>query len=429
MGVDCVALLVPVLLLQRYDDLLTAGATLALVGSSNLYRPRLNVSLLDEVPPVIGCLLAATGLVAALHTLWHPHGGSNQFLIYAPIAALSLSAGRSGTTLLVRLARQLGIAVHPTLIVGSGPLTDSLVRPLLESRQYGLQPVGWLADEEPVDQGALTRLPRLGNVSELRETVRSTGASVILVSSGGFVESRLLDLIREGSSLQCQLFVVPRFPGSRYSRPDQVGAVTLTRLSLERFMGLRRVLKRGFDIVLSTTALLLMLPVIAVCALAVRIECGGPVLYKQERLGANGRPFTLLKFRSMTPHSIKEGDTAWSIAGDPRVGPVGRVLRRFALDEIPQLWNILRGDMTFVGPRPERPFFVRLFTDTVPDYKHRLRVRPGLTGLAQVNGLRGDTSIEDRARHDNYYIEEWSLWLDFKVILRTMSEVLRGTGS
>ncbi|MGH9105877.1 MAG: sugar transferase [Acidimicrobiales bacterium] len=426
-AVDALALLVPVFFLQHYYDLLTAVVTLALAASSDLYRPRLKVSLLDELPPVIGRLLAATGLVATVGTLWS-HAPPRQFLTYAAIAAASLSAGRALTTFLVRLARHRGIVAHPTVIVGSGDVTDSLVRSLASSREYGLQPIGWLADEDVAHHRSQLRAPRLGNVSELPGVVRSTGASVVIVSLGGFVESRLLDLIREGSSLGCQLFVVPRFPGSQFAQPDHIGAVCLTRLSIQRHTGIRRALKRAFDIALAAIALLVLLPVIATCALAVRIECGGSVLYKQLRLGANGQPFTLLKFRSMIPLTSNEGDTTWSIAGDPRVGPVGRVLRRFALDELPQLWNILRGDMTFVGPRPERPFFVRLFTDTVPDYKHRLRVPPGLTGLAQVNGLRGDTSIEDRARHDNYYIEEWSLWLDFKVLLRTVGEVLRGTG-
>jgi lipopolysaccharide/colanic/teichoic acid biosynthesis glycosyltransferase len=130
----------------------------------------------------------------------------------------------------------------------------------------------------------------------------------------------------------------------------------------------------------------------------------------------------------MRPSTETESQTRWSVADDPRVGPVGRFMRRTSLDELPQLWNILRGDMTIVGPRPERPFFVDRFSADYPDYAMRHRVPVGLTGLAQVSGLRGDTPISDRARFDNYYIENWSLWLDVKVILRTVAEVVRGGG-
>jgi lipopolysaccharide/colanic/teichoic acid biosynthesis glycosyltransferase len=158
------------------------------------------------------------------------------------------------------------------------------------------------------------------------------------------------------------------------------------------------------------------------------IDGGPPIFFRQERIGRYGKPFELIKFRSMRPASEHEAQTNWSIAHDRRVSPIGRFLRRTSLDELPQLWNILRGDMTVVGPRPERPYFVERFSAEHPGYAMRHRVPVGLTGLAQVSGLRGDTPISDRARFDNYYIENWSLWLDVKVLLRTVSEVFRGGG-
>jgi lipopolysaccharide/colanic/teichoic acid biosynthesis glycosyltransferase len=152
------------------------------------------------------------------------------------------------------------------------------------------------------------------------------------------------------------------------------------------------------------------------------------VLFKQLRVGIDGRGFELLKFRSMKPATDLESETKWNIGDDERVGRVGRFLRRSSLDELPQLWNILRGDMTLVGPRPERPHFVAQFTESHPRYTARHRVPAGLTGWAQVHGLRGDTSIEDRARFDNFYIENWSLWLDVKIIFWTVAQIVRGTG-
>jgi exopolysaccharide biosynthesis polyprenyl glycosylphosphotransferase len=188
-------------------------------------------------------------------------------------------------------------------------------------------------------------------------------------------------------------------------------------------------LKRVFDVVVSGIALLILAPVMLACALAVRLEGGRGVLFRQERVGLDGRPFELLKFRSLRPADDDESRTRWNVANDHRMGRVGRFLRQTSLDELPQLLNILRGDMSLVGPRPERPHFVHEFTREFPRYAARHRVPAGLTGLAQVHGLRGDTSIEERAQFDNAYIETWSLWSDVKIMLRTAWAVVRGTGS
>jgi lipopolysaccharide/colanic/teichoic acid biosynthesis glycosyltransferase len=152
------------------------------------------------------------------------------------------------------------------------------------------------------------------------------------------------------------------------------------------------------------------------------------VLFWQERVGMDGRTFRLCKFRSLRPRSENESQTTWTVAGDPRLGKVGRFLRRSSIDEMPQLWNIVRGQMSLVGPRPERPTFVKKFSQEHARYWARHRVPVGLTGFAQVNGLRGDTSIRERARYDNYYIANWSLWLDLKIVLLTAREVFGGRG-
>jgi lipopolysaccharide/colanic/teichoic acid biosynthesis glycosyltransferase len=173
-------------------------------------------------------------------------------------------------------------------------------------------------------------------------------------------------------------------------------------------------------------ALGLFLPLLFAVAVAVRWELGPGLLYRQTRIGAHGQPFQLLKFRSMREGVSADGHR-WTVP-EADMGPVGRFIRRYSLDELPQLWNVLRGDMSLVGPRPERPEFVEQFAATYPCYTHRHRVPVGMTGLAAVNGLRGNTSIEERANFDNWYIENWSLWLDAKILLRTVSALLRGTG-
>jgi lipopolysaccharide/colanic/teichoic acid biosynthesis glycosyltransferase len=187
--------------------------------------------------------------------------------------------------------------------------------------------------------------------------------------------------------------------------------------------------KRALDIALATLALAATAPVLAGCALAVRLADGPGVLFRQERIGLDGQPFTLLKFRTLRPRDDHESATLWNVAHDDRMGPVGRLLRRTSMDELPQLWNVLRGDMSLVGPRPERPFFVQQFSAELPGYQDRHRMPAGITGLAQVHGLRGDTSIPDRVRFDNHYIDSWSLWQDVAILLRTAASLFRLGGS
>jgi lipopolysaccharide/colanic/teichoic acid biosynthesis glycosyltransferase len=179
-----------------------------------------------------------------------------------------------------------------------------------------------------------------------------------------------------------------------------------------------RVVKRGIDVVGAAIGLLLVLPVLLVTAVAVRIEGGPGVLFRQQRIGQHGRTFTLLKLRSLKPVA-NEGDVKWNIDNDARLGRVGKFIRSTSIDELPQLWNVLVGDMSLVGPRPERPYFVEQFSAEIPGYAARHRVPVGLTGLAVVKGLRGDTSIADRAAVDNEYAASWSLALDLAIIVRT----------
>jgi lipopolysaccharide/colanic/teichoic acid biosynthesis glycosyltransferase len=181
--------------------------------------------------------------------------------------------------------------------------------------------------------------------------------------------------------------------------------------------------KRVLDVIVAGAALTLTAPLFGLVALAVRLSSPGPILFRQKRVGQDGREIDVLKFRTLRRN--EDSDTQWSVVGDARLTPVGRLLRRTSIDELPQLWSVLLGDMSLVGPRPERPFFVRRFSADVSGYKDRHRLPVGLTGWAQVHGLRGDTSIEERARFDNDYIEHWSLWRDLVILGRTLAEVVR----
>jgi lipopolysaccharide/colanic/teichoic acid biosynthesis glycosyltransferase len=209
---------------------------------------------------------------------------------------------------------------------------------------------------------------------------------------------------------------------------DQLAGFAVRRLDLgERRHG--SLGKRLLDVLVSGALLVTAGPVLLVCAVVLRITGGPGVVFRQERIGKDGRPFTLLKFRTHRPADEHEAATRWSVAGESRMSPFCRFLRRTSLDELLQLWNVFRGDMSLVGPRPERPYFVARFSQDHPGYAARHRMQTGITGLAQIHGLRGDTSIEDRARFDNAYIDNWSLWQDVCILLRTAAALVRPTGS
>ncbi|MGY1625385.1 sugar transferase, partial [Geodermatophilus sp. SYSU D00965] len=209
---------------------------------------------------------------------------------------------------------------------------------------------------------------------------------------------------------------------------DTAWGLPLVRLRRATYRSPAWRVKRLVDVLVAGLTLLAIAPLLVLLAVAVRLDGGPGILFRQERVGVDGRHFQVLKFRSLRPATEDESATRWNIAHDDRLSPLGRFLRKSSLDELPQLFNILRGDMSLVGPRPERPHFVTQFRAAYPSYEARHRVPSGLTGWAQVHGLRGDTSIADRARFDNYYIENWSLWLDVKIVLRTFSSMLRGAG-
>lgn len=184
--------------------------------------------------------------------------------------------------------------------------------------------------------------------------------------------------------------------------------------------------KRALDLVVATALLILASPFFLLISLAVGLTSRGPILFRQERVGREGKEFTILKFRTMRTN--EDSDRTWAVAHDPRVTKVGRLLRRTSLDELPQLLNVIKGDMSLIGPRPERPFFVQAFKEQVASYDYRLRVLPGITGWAQVHGLRGDTSIDERIQFDIYYIEHRTLWLDVRILARTVGHVLTIAG-
>ncbi|MGV0618013.1 sugar transferase [Mycolicibacterium elephantis] len=398
-------------------------ATVLLTGGGR-YITRLHLSVLDELPQIVARLLTAIGATAAVILYLHQKSQVLGFLETALQAGCLVIIGRVIITRLIAMGRRTGISKHHTVLIGGGPVAAELARILAQHHEYGLTLDGFVDDGAYCDAGEY--LPHLGGLADLDLAVVTAGADTLLVADGGFDESTLMDAVRTPACQNAQLLVVPRMHHfhTLTGMADHIGSIPIMRIRNPNLLGPARVLKRGFDIVVAVIALTTLLPVLALTALAVRLEGGPGVIFRQTRVGRDGKHFELLKFRSMRPADERESQTKWSVATDDRIGPVGRFIRCTSIDELPQLWNILRGDMTLVGPRPERPHFVEQFSTKFDRYSHRHRVQVGLTGFAQVSGLRGDTSIADRARYDNFYIENWSLWLDIKIILRTFREVL-----
>ena len=410
-------------------DVLLLGLVLALYAAGGMYRCRLSLSVLDDAPALAGRALTAAALATSADLLLTRSAADASLVATGAVLAVVVPAVRAAGYVYVRAMRARESAAHPTLILGCGRVAGQLARVLTDHPEYGLRPIGFL-DDEPLLSRDERPVPVLGGTDRLVQVVRDFQVRNVVVAFGSAREREIVDVIRTCDRLECEIFFVPRlFELHTTSHDmDQVWGVPLVRLRRAAFRSPVWRLKRGLDVVVSGAALVLLAPLLLACALAVRIEGGRGILFRQERVGLDGRPFDLLKFRSLKPVDESESQTNWNISHDDRLGPVGRFLRQTSLDELPQLWNILRGDMTLVGPRPERPYFVKTFQEKFPRYTARHRVPAGLTGWAQIHGLRGDTSIEDRARFDNYYIENWSLWNDVKILLRTVSAVLRRSG-
>ncbi len=403
---------------------MTAGvgfgiAIVTTIAAAHGYRHRINLSVLDDVPLMVACWSTVT--VVALTV-----SGITPTVAFAGGAALL--TGRTLTYQVARVARASGYLKQKVLIIGGGQVGKMLADRIEEHPSSGLETVAVL-DPNPIHPSF--GVPIWGSMEELPTLLEEENIDIALIAFSNMPEHHMIDILRSCDRHDAEVFVVPRLFELQQAglASDNVRDVPLVKLRRGTHRSKTWPMKRAFDIITSSVALIALLPVLALIAVAVRWDGGPGVIFKQERVGADGKHVKVLKFRTMRPTSEQESDTRWSIDGDPRVTPLGRFLRQTSLDELPQLVNILRGDMSVVGPRPERPHFVNQFSDQHPHYNARHRVPCGLTGLAQVRGMRGDTSVEERAFWDNQYIQNWSLWLDLKIVVQTITQVFTRAGN
>ncbi|MEW1612665.1 MULTISPECIES: sugar transferase [unclassified Streptomyces] len=415
-----------------------AVAQVLLHAYRGLYRLGLSPSVLSEVPALLGLGLLQWYVTIEVIAVWAPgHEIGWALLGYAAAAQTVLCA--SGRAVVHRLRHRAAVR-NPlsTLVVGHGPVARQVTAALYDHPEYGLRPVGRVGastapDEEPPARPDGVPLPVLVTPQEVGRAVvqNSVRHAVFTAPPETTPDGAALFALLTGHGCRVWLVTGDTAVAARPAagRPDHLWGFAAHPLQDGTHRPVSHAAKRAMDALLAGIGLVLVAPLMAVCALAVRLSDGPGVIFRQERVGRHGRPFVLLKFRTLRPADATESATRWNVASDGRMSRVGRLLRRTSLDELPQLWNVLRGDMSLVGPRPERPFFVAQFSRTHPGYQARHRMPVGITGLAQVNGLRGDTSIEERARFDNRYIETWSLWQDACVLARTAGSFFRLGGS
>ncbi|HEX8299430.1 MAG TPA: undecaprenyl-phosphate glucose phosphotransferase [Rubricoccaceae bacterium] len=354
-------------------------------------------------------------------------------LLFGVFSSGFLAALRLVIYVVLRRARQSGRNVRRVLIVGAGHAGQRLARAFHHYPWMGFEVVGFLDDRGP-DVSAAPRDPFypeqdgrpnvIGHVDAIGETMDRLGGIDMVYAALPLSASHKIEAVAEACSVRtAHLCLVPDLFSLDLllnSRVSDVDGLPVIHLLDEAAFDVRQVVKRTLDIAFSAVALIGLAPVLLIIAAAVKVSSPGPVFYRQERMGLNGRTFGMLKFRSMPVDAEARTGAVWSRPGESRATPVGAFLRRTSLDELPQFLNVLRGDMSVVGPRPERPVLIEGFRHEIPGYMLRHKMKAGITGWAQVNGWRGDTSLRKRIEYDLYYIQNWSLWFDVRIMWLTL---------
>ncbi len=428
-----------------------SALTLVMFAGRGAYAPRLRLRPLDDLRTVLSVTAIAAMAVTTARVLLGDGGDFAAESVYHwLVATVLIGTGRTVLLHTETRARRRGETVQPALILGAGKVGRLTARRLLAEPELGLRPIGFL-DADPLEaESGSVPLPVFGAIPELQRVIEEQDVQHVIVTFSKAPHDVLLDAVRRCRQLGVSVSILPRLfevEGER-ATVERLGSLPLVSVAASNPRGLSIKVKYAAERAFAGVALLLALPLLAIATAAVKLTMGGPAFFRQRRVGADGRQFEMLKLRTMKgdPDQDQEADIDWALeqlatngvnlhgaeqlaaleAPDDRRTRLGRLLRRFSMDELPQLWNVLRGEMSLVGPRPERVSYVQRFEQSIYRYSERHRVKSGITGWAQVNGLRGKTSLSDRVEWDNYYIENWSFWLDVKIVLMTISCVLRG---
>ena len=407
--------------LSRYLLLAAAytAAQLFTYAAFGLYQSFRRRELRDELIRLWEATALDTVVLQSLLFLsWGVHYSRVALGLVFLLSVVVLSVKRYLLRKMLRRLRQAGYNQKHILLVGNGHLAAKYLNEIRMDRELGYHAMGFVCRESDKTKNGLKWL---GDFGALEEILERTQPDEVIAALEPEDFARTPEVISACESAGVKLSLIPFYAEYMPSHPqfDDLNGIPLMNIRhipLDNWAG--AFCKRAMDIVGSAVLLLLTSPVMLLCAIGVKLSSPGPVIFKQERVGRNKKRFYMYKFRSMRLN--EEQDTAWSKQSDGRKTRFGAFMRKCSLDELPQLWNVLKGDMSLVGPRPEIPHFVEKFRKEVPLYMVKHQVRPGITGWAQVNGYRGDTSIRGRIEHDIYYIEHWSLWFDIQILLMTV---------
>jgi len=392
---------------------------LAAVG---LYRPTRAGSLYKELVQVAKAgVLAWMGMLAVFYYVSRTPYSRVMLFLFLVVNPAALMLARVGLRRALLALRWRGVGVRRAAIVGTGRLAQEAFHKLRFTPWLGVQVEYFVSEEESARKRDIRGVPVRGGLADLVHTVRSHPVEMALVAIPGRKSGRLEAVLDRLARVPVSVAVIPDFKGvvTMRSSVGELEGVQAIQLGETPQYGWEAAAKRAMDVVGALVLLALFGLPMLILAVLVKLTSPGPILYRQERMGLGGRPFIMLKFRSMRADAEEETGPVWARPGDPRRTRLGAFMRRTSLDELPQLLNVLKGDMSLVGPRPERPVFVREFAEQLPAYMLRHKVKAGLTGWAQVNGYRGDTSLRKRLLYDLYYINNWSLGFDLFILLLT----------
>ncbi|MDQ6916715.1 MAG: undecaprenyl-phosphate glucose phosphotransferase [Pseudomonadota bacterium] len=409
--------------------LAVALLSLAVFPATGLYRPQRGASLVEDMRALGSGWLSL--LAIAVFLAFVTKTGETYSRVWVALwfagGFLLQTAMRVGMRLSLRYLRRRGYNLRHICIVGAGELGREVALRLRRAPWSGLSLRGFFDDTPELAGAAVEGIPVLGTIDSLSHYLEQSGVDQVWIALPLRDEQRIRRLVAELRGHAVQVRYVPDIFGFQLLRHSfsEVAGMPVIGLTDTPLEGLQRVLKTLEDYILGGATTLLVLPLLFAIAIGIKLTSPGPVLYRQQRVTWNGRRFTMLKFRSMNVGSERASGPIWSRQADPRTTRLGALLRRYSLDELPQLLNVLRGDMSLVGPRPERPEFVAQFRQQIPGYMQKHMVKAGITGWAQVNDLRGSSDLSKRIQYDLYYIDNWSVWFDLRILALTVSHVIR----
>jgi len=389
-----------------------------------LYKQRNSfISPIDKIYLIFKAVLFATLVLMATTFLYRQFSYSRLTFVYSSglnflcIAFMSMAIRKIQIAAIKR-----GFGIRNVIIVGTDETAKAIASKIQKHVAMGYKIIGYVSDKETGSSESDLKI--LGGISEIPEIAKEKNIDKIIFASPNVSNKDTLDIILKCTELNVDFTIVPgvyEIVTSRVNVAD-IDGIPVIGLKESPLQGLNLLLKRTFDLILSAVLLIILSPLLLALLIAIKLNSNGPVLYKQERIGKDNKIFTMYKFRSMRTDAEEHTGPVWAQEKDPRRTKVGTFIRKMSFDELPQLLNVIRGNMSLIGPRPERQFFVEQFKNGIIGYMSRHRIKPGITGWAQVNGLRGNTSIAERTKYDLYYIENWSMAFDMKILVRTILE-------